>query len=339
MYALWVCLLVVLKRYVSDEDLKYKTIDEFYTIYNYQFSNEDHSELDLLWQTANWMYVLFKMITARKNKGLAIQVIPKLIEGWDAKYVTGSGQKRSTANRVFLFESEGHTTASHRGKFRTVMNPKKASSGSESGVKIRKERVSSEKKRRHDEDSDEELIHAFTSRKRTAVSLDSEIINNNNNNSKSLKIKGTRSKTKAANESIADPEITDQDDDYSNEDMKNAYALMRTNTNTFLAAHTNNNNSDEANLAYVASLLPLGRDDTIGLGFDLTRSYSLNSVIPDFHRGYSWTETALTEAIVEVPDSNNITNHITNETNASSADENILSNDNLNDLFSGYAAK
>ena len=43
----------------------------------------------------------------------------------------------------------------------------------------------------------------------------------------------------------------------------------------------------------------------------------------------------LTEAIVEIPDSDNITN----EAISSNSDANILSNDNLNDLFSGYVAK
>lgn len=57
----------------------------------------------------------FKYLPARKNKGLAVQIIPKLVEGWNAKYVTGSGQTRATADRVFIFETEGGVTPAHRG--------------------------------------------------------------------------------------------------------------------------------------------------------------------------------------------------------------------------------
>ena len=61
------------------------------------------------------MNVLFVLLPARKNKGMAIQVIPKMIEGWYVKYVTGSGQTKATADRVFLFETEGNITPCHRG--------------------------------------------------------------------------------------------------------------------------------------------------------------------------------------------------------------------------------
>jgi hypothetical protein len=52
------------------------------------------------------MNILFKMITARKNKGLAMQVVPKLIEGWEVKYITGSEHSRFTANCVHIMEKE-----------------------------------------------------------------------------------------------------------------------------------------------------------------------------------------------------------------------------------------
>lgn len=62
------------------------------------------------------MNILFRYIPARKNKGLAIAIIPKLVEGWFTKYVTGSGQKKSTADRVRIFETEGDVKPNHRGK-------------------------------------------------------------------------------------------------------------------------------------------------------------------------------------------------------------------------------
>jgi hypothetical protein len=119
MYALWVALLYVLKNHLTMEDFKYQTCEEFLEAYDGRFSSESDKEKNYLFQTANWMHLLFKMITARKNKGLALQVIPKVVEGFDVKYVTGSGQTKATANRVHVFEVEGNTKANQRGKIRT----------------------------------------------------------------------------------------------------------------------------------------------------------------------------------------------------------------------------
>ena len=65
------------------------------------------------------------MVTPRKSKGLAMAVVPKVIEGMNAKYVTGSGQTKSTADRVHIFETEGGVTASSRGGRSKGKNNKK----------------------------------------------------------------------------------------------------------------------------------------------------------------------------------------------------------------------
>lgn len=44
------------------------------------------------------------------------------MEGWQTKYVTGSGQTKATASRVHIFEKEGNITPHHRGR----LKPKKA---------------------------------------------------------------------------------------------------------------------------------------------------------------------------------------------------------------------
>ncbi|RYH30095.1 hypothetical protein EON65_06245 [archaeon] len=123
MYALWVAVLTVLKKHYKPEDHKYPTFESFINEYGNVYNNESVEEQEKLWHTANWMFILFTLIPARKNKGLAMQVVPKVVEGWHAKYVTGSGQTRLTANRVHIFEVEGNTKANHRGK----MKPKKKS--------------------------------------------------------------------------------------------------------------------------------------------------------------------------------------------------------------------
>lgn len=80
--ALYVCILDILKLKLSTADLKYPTIDEFFKVYGEEFKYESENEKFLLWETANWMQVLFKITTARKNTGLTIQVVPKVVEGW-----------------------------------------------------------------------------------------------------------------------------------------------------------------------------------------------------------------------------------------------------------------
>jgi hypothetical protein len=117
LYALWITMLNSLQKYITiAADFKYPTIESFLAAYPGYFQNESEYEKKYLWLAANWMCILFRMITARKNKGLVLYVVPKLIEGWDAKYVTGSGQTKATANRVHIFETEGNTKANQRGK-------------------------------------------------------------------------------------------------------------------------------------------------------------------------------------------------------------------------------
>lgn len=125
LYALWVVILNSLQKYVTPADMKYPSIESFLDAYPGWFNNDSDYEKRYLWLAANWMNILFRMITARKNKGLVLQVVPKLIEGWDAKYVTGSGQTKATANRVHIFETEGNTKANQRGKAKTKKKPAK----------------------------------------------------------------------------------------------------------------------------------------------------------------------------------------------------------------------
>jgi len=84
--ALYVCILGILKLKLSTADLKYPTIDDFLKVYGEEFKYESENEKFLLWETANWMQVLFKITTARKNTGLTIQVVPKVVEGWKGAF-------------------------------------------------------------------------------------------------------------------------------------------------------------------------------------------------------------------------------------------------------------
>ena len=115
MHALWIIFFSQIRRLLPPSELKYQSVALFLTAYNGKFDDHTSDDQKLLCETANWMNEMFKYLSARKNKGLAIQMIPKLVEGWGAKYVTGSGQTKATADRVLIFETEGGVQPAHRG--------------------------------------------------------------------------------------------------------------------------------------------------------------------------------------------------------------------------------
>ena len=83
--ALYICILDMLKDKLEAEDFKYPTRVDFMLAYGKKFVNESDKEKELLWQSANWMCILFKMVKANANLGLTIEVISKLLEGWNGK--------------------------------------------------------------------------------------------------------------------------------------------------------------------------------------------------------------------------------------------------------------
>jgi hypothetical protein len=86
--ALYVCILDTLRSRLVNETLKYPTVGDFMTAYGDQFQGESHDEKQKLWQFANWSFILFKMVPAKTNKVLAMDVIPKLLEGWSGMNFT-----------------------------------------------------------------------------------------------------------------------------------------------------------------------------------------------------------------------------------------------------------
>ena len=80
--ALYVCILDTLRSRLVNETLKYPTVGDFMLVYGDQFQGESHDEIQKLWQFANWSFILFKMVPANTSRGCAMDVIPKLIEGW-----------------------------------------------------------------------------------------------------------------------------------------------------------------------------------------------------------------------------------------------------------------
>lgn len=65
-------------------------------------------EQNLLHQTAEWINLCFYTLKPANNKGFFISLIPRIVEGPNCKYVTGSGETTQTADRVTVFRTEGN---------------------------------------------------------------------------------------------------------------------------------------------------------------------------------------------------------------------------------------
>jgi hypothetical protein len=50
---------------------------------------------------------MFYTISPRHNKSLILNIITRIVEGRDARYITGSGQTKPTNDRVLIFSTIG----------------------------------------------------------------------------------------------------------------------------------------------------------------------------------------------------------------------------------------
>lgn len=106
-YVVIVALLQLLTNLYSSDNMKYTSLEGFLEVYP-MFQDRSNSEKDKLFHTANWMHILFQITTAKKNKGMVIDILPKFVEGNGVQYVTGSGQTQPTKDRVTVYETEGN---------------------------------------------------------------------------------------------------------------------------------------------------------------------------------------------------------------------------------------
>lgn len=286
LYALWVVILNALQKYVTPADMKYPSIETFLEAYPGWFINDSDYEKRYLWLSANWMNILFRMITARKNKGLVLQVIPKLVEGWDAKYVTGSGQTKATANRVHIFETEGNTKANQRGKAK-AKTTKKTSSVSEGGATTKPKK---RKRNAHvdDDEEDEEEAYApapsmfsFTQPFGSVAQYRGQRNANVAGMTNPLVVPpmpvGQRSSRRHQSGGTTDLESSSGNSSLNlNEDVKNTFAAWQ-----------------EATENYGLGLLNLSRSNSYANG-GLARNVEQQLTDPmDYQRGFSWTEIPL----------------------------------------------
>jgi hypothetical protein len=87
-------------------EVKYASMESFLERYP-DLVDRNFVERERLRQTANWMVLAFHVLQPRNNKSFILNLIPKIVEGKNARYITGSGQTRATADRVNLFRLEG----------------------------------------------------------------------------------------------------------------------------------------------------------------------------------------------------------------------------------------
>jgi hypothetical protein len=106
-YVVIVTILQLMANLFAADNMKYSSIEGFMEVYP-MFHERSNVEKEKLFHTANWMHILFQITTAKKNKGLVMQIIPKFVEGNSAQYVTGSGQTQPTRDRVTIYEKEGN---------------------------------------------------------------------------------------------------------------------------------------------------------------------------------------------------------------------------------------
>lgn len=87
--------------------VKYADLESFLEKYP-ELRERNATEQDRLRHTANWMDLAFYTIQPRNNKTFILNIIPRIIEGRNARYITGSGQTKPTADRVNIFRLEGN---------------------------------------------------------------------------------------------------------------------------------------------------------------------------------------------------------------------------------------
>lgn len=97
--------------------LKYDTLEGFLADYEHRFVDPMYYSMKeqlALCHMANLCGIIFKYISPKRGKLLVMTVAPRLVEGWNVKYICGSGQSRATADRVLIYEREGSVTPSRR---------------------------------------------------------------------------------------------------------------------------------------------------------------------------------------------------------------------------------
>ena len=100
---------VIILLSLHPEKCKFKYEDNHSLLAKYpEFQSIDKNvELDKLRAFANYMNFALHFITAKYNRQHVFNIVTKITDGKDVKYITGSGKTKSTADRVLIYNREG----------------------------------------------------------------------------------------------------------------------------------------------------------------------------------------------------------------------------------------
>lgn len=74
----------------------------------------DKSEIEALMNFCNMIKVVMLLMNCHNKKAHILDLVTRITEGSGVKYVTGSGEREETKNRVLIFETEGRVVRSTR---------------------------------------------------------------------------------------------------------------------------------------------------------------------------------------------------------------------------------
>lgn len=81
------------------------------------FSERSDDEKNYLMNFANIMKLIISLkIKKQTSKGFLISIIPKIIEGFNVKYSTGSGQIKKVSDFCLIYQKETHNLPAKRPK-------------------------------------------------------------------------------------------------------------------------------------------------------------------------------------------------------------------------------
>jgi hypothetical protein len=100
-----------------------------------EFQDVDECELNILLTFRNVMRVAQELIAPRFHKKHLLQIVTRIAEGRNQKYITGSGQTAATNRRVLIYEREGNITPLQRPPRKSEILKRKALEDSEMEMK------------------------------------------------------------------------------------------------------------------------------------------------------------------------------------------------------------
>ena len=85
------------------------------------FLERSETEQRRLYHIANWMDLAFYTLSPRRNKSLILNLIARIVEGKNTKFIMSSAQNKKTMDRVYLYRVLGKCDESSPRALRQVI--------------------------------------------------------------------------------------------------------------------------------------------------------------------------------------------------------------------------